>query len=397
MKYITKVLLLLSFVLVGTLGCLFAQSGSTSKNPTIDIDNLPRTIYCEGGAFHVQGAAVDVEKGFAYFSFTTKLIKTDLEGNVVGSVEGLVGHLGCIDINPDDGRIYASLEYKTDGIGKGILEGLGATDKVNTPPSNAFYVAIFEPDKITRQGMSAESDNVLTTVYLKEVLDDYMAVVQHEGKEVKHRYGCSGIDGMGFGPQFGKTSGKNFLNVSYGVYSDTTRSDNDYQVILQYDPKELEKYKQPLSQNNIHTSGPSKVANKYFLFTGNTTYGIQNLEYDPSTKLWLAAVYKGKKSSYPNYPLYTIDATQKPEVQVLKGFDGKVKGKVLKLAEQGVLHQPSGVYGWQHKWGATGIHSLGNGYFYISEQGVSKEKQQYSKLKLSRWTGKTPDPVEVVK
>lgn len=397
MKSMHKSFLFLSLLLLSGVGHIFGQATPLLNNSPQSIENLPRTIYCEGGAFHVQGVAVDIERGYAYFSFTTKLIKTDLEGNIIGSVEGLIGHLGCIDINPDNGHIYASLEYKTDGIGKGILEGLGDQAKVNTPPSNAFYIAIFEPNKITRVGMSAEADDVLSTVYLKEVLDDYSATVINNGQEVQHRYGCSGIDGLAFGPQFGKSTGKNYLNVSYGVYGDLKRTDNDYQVILQYDVKSIEKHKQPLSQDNIHTSGPAKVHNKYFVFTGNTTYGIQNLEYDPNTNYWFAAVYKGKKEQYPNYPLYTIDGSQKPVMQTLKGFDNKEKGKVLKLVPKGILHETSSVYGWQHKWGATGIHSLGNGYFYISEHGTTKDKIQYSKLKLCRWTGELPDPFEVVK
>ena len=44
--------------------------------------NLPNTIlsgfWKEG---HVQGIAVDTQRGFVYYSFTTILLKTDLEGN----------------------------------------------------------------------------------------------------------------------------------------------------------------------------------------------------------------------------------------------------------------------------------------------------------------------------
>ena len=87
--------------------------------------NCPRQIYSgEQGPFHVQGIAVDLDRGYMYFSFTTTLLKTDMQGNLLGSVEGMTGHLGCMTLNPDDGRLYASIEYKHDAIGKGILNKL---------------------------------------------------------------------------------------------------------------------------------------------------------------------------------------------------------------------------------------------------------------------------------
>src|SRR5690606_8940961 len=147
------------------------------------------------GSFHVQGVAVDVKRGYAYFSFTTSLVKTNLKGEIIGSVDGFLGHLGCLDINPADGRIYASLEYKNDKIGKGILKGSGnGSDLSNN--ENSFYIAIFDGEKITRPGMTAEESNIIRTVYLKEVVDDYNATLMNRGRQVEHRYGCSGIDGI---------------------------------------------------------------------------------------------------------------------------------------------------------------------------------------------------------
>ena len=82
--------------------------------------DLPRTIYSqEWKAGHIQGIAVDIQKGYIYYSFTTMLIKADLQGNIVGTVKGLLGHLGCIEFNEEDGRIYGSLageHYKTLGL-----------------------------------------------------------------------------------------------------------------------------------------------------------------------------------------------------------------------------------------------------------------------------------------
>ena len=94
-------------------------SGNPNGKMPVDVSKLPRQIYSgEQGPFHVQGIAVDLDRGYMYFSFTTTLLKTDMQGNLLGSVEGMTGHLGCMTLNPDDGRLYASIEYKHDAIGK---------------------------------------------------------------------------------------------------------------------------------------------------------------------------------------------------------------------------------------------------------------------------------------
>ena len=110
----------LILLLVATLGTTIATSAQNSKT------DYPTTI--NSGPFkagHIQGIAVDTEKGYVYYSYTTQLIKTDLKGNIVGSVTGLLGHLGDMDFNKEDGRVYGSLEYKNDAIGRGILSHLG--------------------------------------------------------------------------------------------------------------------------------------------------------------------------------------------------------------------------------------------------------------------------------
>jgi hypothetical protein len=237
---------------------------------------LPLTI--DGGewpAGHVQGIAVDRKHGFVYYSFTTILVKTDLAGTVLGSVVGFTGHLGDLDFNEKDGRVYGSLEYKE---------------------AESFYIAIFDVDKITALDMDAETSGIVTTVYLEEVVEDFTADMDANGvfdgdiaNTPDHRYGSSGIDGVSFGPPFGRDHGRDVLMVAYGVYSNVDRTDNDNQVILQYDVKRWKKYEQPLTQTAPHTSGPADEDAKYFVYTGNTTFGVQNLEYDDYTGNWLLA------------------------------------------------------------------------------------------------------------
>ena len=108
-------------------------------------------------AGHCQGIAVDEQRGHIYYSFTTMLVKTDMQGKVLGSVTGLIGHLGCLTFNEADGRVYGSLEYKMDEIGRGILEREGLRRQL----PNAWYIAIFDGSRITREGMDYTEEGVM--------------------------------------------------------------------------------------------------------------------------------------------------------------------------------------------------------------------------------------------
>ena len=300
---------------------------------------------------------------YIYYSFTTTLVKSTLDGKIVGSVNNIIGHLGCIDFSDEDGRVYASLEYKNDAIGRGIQNKLGKAEV-----TTAFYVAIFDANKITTVGMDAEKSGVMRAVRLDTVLNDYTASVTVGGTVHAHKHGCSGIDGLAIGPDFGAgKSGKKFLHVCYGVYGDVTRSDNDYQVILQYDYLDWwNSIAKPLKQEDMHASGPERPGNKYFVYTGNTTYGVQNLEYDEFTGDYFACVYPGKKTNFPNYPTFVIDGGKKAEEQELAGCSGE-RGLVLSLRNTG--ESKDGIFGMNFPRGTTGIYSLGNGYFYVSHDG----------------------------
>ena len=323
------------------------------------------------GKCHIQGSAVDEEHGYIYYSFTTKLVKSTLDGKIVGCVDGLMGHLGCIAFNREDRRIYGSLEYKRDAIGREILEKLGQSADL----TDAFYIAVFDADKIDRMGMDAEKDGVMKNVYLEEVLRDYSGTgLDRWGNPVPHRYGCSGIDGLTFGPMFGEPpDSKQYLFVSYGVYSDVNRDDNDHQVILCYDTENWDTYAAPLSQSNMHRNGPSEPTDKLFVYTGNTRYGVQNLEYDPYKQVYFMAVYTGEKKQFPNYHLYAADARQAPEVQQLRGLNEY--GKVVPLFQGGQRHEPSGIRGCNFPYGSTGLFACGDGRYYISENHVSRSGQ----------------------
>ncbi|MBQ8496637.1 MAG: hypothetical protein IJ489_04175 [Clostridia bacterium] len=330
--------------------------------------NLPSVIYTgkwRGG--HIQGIAIDKERKYIYCSFTTEFVKLDMQGNLIGSVKGFTGHLGCLAYNEADGRVYASLEYKNDVIGRGILRTLGIRNEIK----NAFYVAIFDVDKIDRPDMNAETDGIMTTVWLREPTEDYL----YEG----HRYGCSGIDGITFAP----IGDEMRLLVAYGVYGDITREDNDHQILLSYRPETLAPYETTLTAENIHENGPGACTERYFVYTGNTNFGVQNLEYDAYTGNIFMAVYKGKKEKFPNFKMFAIDSSIAPKKSVLRGLNGE-EGMMFTLKNVGICEK--NIYGSYFPYGSTGIASLGDGRFYISEDhGENGEYDSY--IRLYRYTG----------
>lgn len=312
---------------------------------------------------HVQGIAVDVQGGYIYYSFTNLLAKYDFNGKLVGTVIGWTGHLGDLDFNPADGKLYGSLEY-----GK----------------EQAFYIAVIDVKQLDRVGVEASKTEMFRTVYLPEVTRDF-----------GRRYGCSGIDGVGIGPAFGRVDGSRYLTVAYGVYGDTGRDDNDHQVLLQYDLSDWNKYARPLNEAAPHHSGPDTLQGKYFVRTGNTTWGVQNLSYDVSLQRWFMGVYQGKKTSFPNYLLFAVEARTEPRMGVLVGVphpDGKgwEQGQVLTLAADGLKDHATGVRGWNQK-GDVGFQPVGDKLFYLSVNSGGKGAQT-SDLTLMRWTGDADRP-----
>ncbi len=316
---------------------------------------LPADIYAEGGRHHVQGIGFDREKGCMYFSFTTQFVKTDLDGKVLGTIDKIQGHLGAMVFNPSDRKVYASLECKDDRIGAGL--------STFAKGRSLFYVAVIDVDKVTSVGMDSEDNEAFKVVCIREAGRDYAAKVVVDGKTLDHRHGCSGIDAVTIAPRLGRAKGRNFLYVAYGIYGDTTRTDNDNQVLLRYRLKSLLEYARPVRFGAFSEEGPAKPAEKIFIPTGNTTYGVQNMAYDPASRSLFLAVYPGEKPHLPNWSTFTVDTRT-----------GEIKGS-------------------RFKWGTTGISPAGDGLWYISEHG-SRDGRQYSHAHLYRWTGNPADPFE---
>ena len=313
------------------------------------------------GKNHIQGMAVDEKRGYLYFSFTTRLIKTKLSGEPVGSVSGLVGHLGCICLDPADGRVYGSLEYKHDGIGRGILRSIGAADTF----SDGFYVAVFDADRITRPDMDAEGDGIMTACFLPEALADYEgAGFAPDGSPLPHRYGCSGIDGVCIAPPPGGDPAVRRLYVADGVYGDVARNDNDHQILLSYPLDAFLPAAQPLKQAAPHRAAPAARPEKYFVFTGNTEYGVQNLAYDATRSLLFMAVYAGKKPAYQNWDVFAADLTKPAAKTPLRG--PAETGAALTLCGADSPEEPN-AGGWRFSYGQYGFCPRPDGTFYIAQ------------------------------
>lgn len=339
---------------------------------------------------HIQGFTFD-SKGYLYCSFTTELAKYDRSGKLIGSVRGMAGHLGCLAIGPDD-RIYGSLEYADDECTVACLEWSGrqAINEI------AFYIAIFDGDKITRMNMDAYADGIMETVYLPRVVHDYVyEQTCDDGSVLKHKYGCAGIDGVTFAPLPGEEKGsRKYLHVAYGIYDDVTRGDNDYQIIQAYDISSWQAYEHLLDEQNLHKLGPEAPEGEYFIYTGNTTYGVQNLEYDVEHGFMFMTVYKGKKPEMPNYFMYVADWTKKPTVQKIAGYEEEKA--IVPLVQQGICNESGTIWGWNFPHGSTGFFSLGSDLFYVSREQETEEGFS-SLIGLYRWTGEAPLGFEAVK
>lgn len=175
--------------------------------------------------------------------------------------------------------------------------------------------------------------------------------------------------------------------MAYGIYGDVTRNDNDHQVILKYDISGWNKLGKRLIQNEPHHSGPRKPSAKYFVKTGNTRYGIQNLAYEERTGNFYAAVYSGAKPGFPNYSLFVIDGHKKPLMKTIVSDNKTRQVETLSLLQAGLKDAPTGIRGWHFKWGSTGIFPLGDGLFYISHNQETEDGQQETTIYKYRWVG----------
>ncbi|MBQ6253525.1 MAG: hypothetical protein IJK05_02570 [Bacteroidales bacterium] len=339
-------------------------------------NSLPE-IYVEGDSHHVQGIAYDRDAGRMYFSFTTSFVVTDMAGKVLGSVGHIQGHLGAMVFDPGSRKVYASLECKDDVIGRGLSDFAKGR--------SMFYVAIIDVDKVTSVGMDSEDNEAFKIVCVKEATKDYhLKGFGPAGEEFEHFYGCSGIDGVAIAPKLGKKGGKNYLYVAYGIYGDNSRNDNDSQVLLRYDLEKFGRHAGKVRFGEFYSEGPAKPLDKYFVYTGNTNWGTQNMAYDKASGKMFLFVYKGSKERFTNYDAFSFDVSSRP---VKRGLLGVLYDR-SRHPVVGSWEDP--VTGIFFKYGSTGVSPLGDGRFYFSQNGKSPQTgKQYCRARVYRWNGET--------
>ena len=417
-------------LVVGLFPAGMAQSASAVELPEDEIKEMWEialengythydTIDLCGGNSHMQGICVDDKMEYMYFSYTSALAKVDMKtGKVVGSVggfgEGSFGtpggaHLGCLAYY--DGKIYGSLEYKE--------------------PGAKFFIAVFDEDAITEVGMDMkEMDTGVYGILLEEPTSDFRDPLNDvvsgangfavNEEKAGHKFGCSGIDGVTFAPMPGSDDDKMYLFVAYGVYGNNDywkgRYDNNYNVLQVYDPEDFDQpyneskgtgdsvlrrftYERGLS-TDYEESEVLTATDTLYAWTGTTSYGAQNMEYDKDTGDIVLYTYAPQQEWSKGHTLYVIDGSKVPvereievgqsntnsdqdahDAAVAKAEEYKVDGK-YPIGKHGVLKcicgndcQPTvcgdtGITamvcgGALPETATYGIASIGGGYYYI--------------------------------
>ena len=316
---------------------LLAGAGTSVVQIALDnhLDDVNTTQYglC-GGTSHLQGICVDEKLEYMYFSYTTALAKIDIRtGELVASVVnfgpgsfGMEGgaHLGCIDYY--DGHIYGSLEYKS--------------------PGKKFFLAIFDADEMTAVGMDVNNmpadQKVITGVLLSEPTMDFRDPLDTEvftGQDAYgdatneenngHRFACSGIDGVTMGKWPGGGDDEIYMIVAYGVYGGgkfENRFDNMYNVLQFYKLSDL--WQEEGNTWNIPFNGKRGLereigegealtaARTLYVYTGNTQYGAQNIEYEWDTGDIVLYTY-GNTDGFGG-TMYVVDGSKTPEYKTLE-------------------------------------------------------------------------------
>lgn len=234
---------------------------------------------------HLQGFTSDGT--YMYWSFTDTVVKTTLKGTVRRCVPISGGHLGDIDYH--EGKLYASFMGNS-------LPGHPWNDWTS------FMIYVFD----------AETLEIEKKINL-DICDHYKSL---KGTPDDTR-GFQGIDGVAFGKIPGTEEWRMF--VACALDTGVSYENN---ILLRF------------TLDGVYET-------EYPIKTGNTVFGIQNLDYDATTGEFWFSTYGGSEPYQPKETLYKTDvnitkAEEKFRFSSAYGFECLGNGKYYCSLQWGV-------------------------------------------------------------
>lgn len=202
--------------------------------------------------------------------------------------------------------------------------------------------------------MPYTTDGLMSALYLPQVCEAFSNNLNagEHGNNVNsngHRYGCGGIDGITVGKLPGggyDTDGdgtvdirddKDYILVAMGPYGNAKRYDNENQIVMVFDPANINSDNLiAFTEDNLtreYTKAEEyRYNHKMFLYVGNQKYGVQQLEYDRDTgDIWIEAYEKPEGTEFPDVSRMVIDGSiplKMEEVEVGQSVTGDASGFV---------------------------------------------------------------------
>ncbi|MBQ8005956.1 MAG: hypothetical protein IJ303_06570 [Clostridia bacterium] len=263
--------------------------------------STPNKYSRDDGAQHLQGACVDDEQKYIYFSLTGMILKIDLEtGKEVGKfvappeLQALGFHMG--DITYHDGKLYCSTLYW------------------NSPNC---YITVIEADKIVGD--------------VTDVKALYLPQINTSGSNMESVGTWYGIDGITVGTLPGKgyikdgaevDDDKEYLMVCNASRKDNSGYDANIKMISVFDFDDInDENLLPLTAARVEadTSAAATAENslayehRMFVYTGSNQYSVQNLEFDKDTGDLYFACY-GRDTAgnlFPVMSTFVVDGSKK--------------------------------------------------------------------------------------
>lgn len=242
--------------------------------------------------WHLQGFTSDPERKYLYWSFTDSVVKTTFASTMIAQVHVSGGHLGDIDYH--NGKLYASF------LGE-PMPGHVWDDW------SSFKIYVFDAETLQ-----------LERIIPLPICDQLKAQAGKPGDE----YGFNAIDGVTFGAD---------LDGNEKMFAACALRDGEqyrHQILLQ------------LSLNG-------EYERMHLIETGNTVFGIQNLDYDATTGEFWFSTYSASKPYQPQETLYCIA----PDLKTVResfcysspyGFECQGNGQYLASLQAGKNANRSG-------------------------------------------------------